>query len=88
MPHYFAAGDHRSFIIDYLIEIFMGDGFILIIHHDMRRLTLSQQGLVNKYLEMVNSLFQHHHINKKIDTLKSNWNKLSQSQKSVTLKNR
>ena len=41
MPHYFTAGDHRSFIVDFPIEIFIGNRFIPIICYDMRRLTLS-----------------------------------------------
>ena len=47
IPYYFAVGDHRYFIIDFPMHLFMGEGFIPIARPEMRRLTLSQKGAVN-----------------------------------------
>ena len=35
IPHYFSVGDHQYFIVDFPIEICMGNGFILIIKTKM-----------------------------------------------------
>ena len=43
----------------------MEDSFIPIVCPEMRRLTLSQKGLVNKYLEKENTLFYYYKIDKK-----------------------
>ena len=40
LPHHFAVGDHRCFIVDFPMDSFMGDGFVPIVRPEMRQLTL------------------------------------------------
>ena len=37
--HYFEVGDYRYFVVDFPIEIILGNRFILIVKAEMRRLT-------------------------------------------------
>jgi len=38
IPHYFEIGNYHYFMINFLIEIFLGEGFIPIVKADVRRL--------------------------------------------------
>ena len=63
--HHFAVGDHRCFIVDFPMYSFMGDSFIPIVTPEMRRLTLSNKGAVERCLSRAESLLDHHKTDKK-----------------------
>ena len=60
MPHYFGVRNHCSFVIDFPLEFFIGDGFILIEQAKMHHLTTSQPMAVANYLAKASNDFYHH----------------------------
>ena len=51
----------------------MGEGYILIVRAEMRKLTSSQLKAIANYLQTVEYLFKHDKIKKKINILISDW---------------
>ena len=76
LPHYFGVGDHRCFILDFLIELFLGDRFIPIYKPEIWRLTTKQPKAVQNYISRVESLIIHHCIDRKIQDLTDQWARL------------
>ena len=50
IPYYFEVGDYWYFIVDFPVDIFIGEGFIPIIKVEIYHLTLSQPNIVKNYL--------------------------------------
>ena len=73
LPHYFGVGDYRYLVLDFLKELFLGDGFIPIYKPGMWRLTTKQPKSVQNYISRVKSLIIHHCINRKIQDLINQW---------------
>ena len=59
----------------------MGDSLIPIVRPEMRRLVLSNKGVVKRHLSRAQSLFNHHNIDKKIKRLNENWDSSDQNQR-------
>ena len=64
--YYFGVGNHRYFVLDFYIEKFLGEGFILIYKPEMRRLTTKQPKVVYNYIQRAETLFHHHQIEQKL----------------------
>ena len=85
LPHYFIVGDYHAFITNFLSELFIGKGFILIVWPEMRCLTHNQPEVVKNYLNLAQTLIEYHKINEKIDSINEQWDKMNQSNRSVKL---
>ena len=84
-PYYFGVGDHHYIVIDFLIEKFLGEGFILIYKLEMQRLTTKQPKAVKNYLQQAESLFHHYHIHQKVEELESQWQDLYSNERANRL---
>ena len=54
---YLGAGDHRIFVVDFLKELIIGGGFILLCEPSIRRLISCQPRVVSNYLAQSEFLF-------------------------------
>ena len=67
LPYYFSIGDHRCFIVDFLMEYFIREGTIPIVQSEMRWLTISQLKVIENYITSAEASFKYHKINEKLE---------------------
>ena len=80
-PFYLGAGDHRIFIVDFPMELVMGDRFIPICRPSMRRLISYHPSSMSNYIQYSDFLFKHHRIKEKLDALEDRWSSTSTSER-------
>ena len=78
---YLGIGDYRIFIIDFPIELVIGDRFILICRPSMRRLISCHPSSVSNYIQHLEFLFKYYRIKEKLDALEDRWSFTSTSQR-------
>ena len=77
LPHYFCIRDYQYFVVYFLIDYFIGDGFLLISKVEMRHLMLSQPKAVSNYFHAVEQAFKYYNIITKFHKLENKENKIS-----------
>ena len=80
-PFYLGVGNYRIFIIDFPMELVMGDRFILICRPSMRRLISYYPSSVRNYIQYSEFLFKHYRIKEKLDALEDRWSSTSTSER-------
>ena len=73
IPYYFEVGNYHYFIINFLIEIFLGEGFIPIVKVEIRRLTSTQLKAVRNHLSKATYNFKYYKILNKLEIIITNW---------------
>ena len=72
-PFYLGAGDHRVFVVDFLMEYIIGSRFVPMYHSLIRRSISYQLQSVKNYLEYLEFLFKHYWIKEKLDSIEKSW---------------
>ena len=70
--YYFRISKNYYIVINFLIELFLGEGFILICKAEMRILITKQPKAVANYFLKVEVLHVNHKIEKKLNDLQDN----------------
>jgi len=70
-PFYFGVGDLWAMIVDFDINLFLGQNYIPIYRPHARRLISKQPRVVKAYILKVEKLFLEHHIPDRLNELTS-----------------
>ena len=84
-PYHFGTGDHRAFVVDFQINIILGELSVPFCALNKRCLTCTFPIIVQRYLERVEAQDQLHNVPFKTNQLKEHWHSLTPLRREVRL---